>query len=165
MIGAYEPVATLIKWAKQTELDARFMTVSFVGSNALAAELGNNGAGVLVTQVVPFPTDARVPIVSSYLDALAAYDDTITPGFVSLEGYIAGRLTIYGLQMCGASVDRQCIAESLIQHDTVDLDGFELSFNDQDNQGSDEVFITVIGSDSRYHPVKTLNDVDQWLAG
>lgn len=165
MVGAYEPVATLIKWANATGLDATFMTVSFVGSNALADELGSEGAGVLVTQVVPFPTDARVPIVDRYLDAVEAYDETVTPGFVSLEGYIAGRLAIYGLENCGPDVDRACIAESLVQAGTIDLDGFKLAFGDDDNQGSDEVFLTVIGSDSRYHPVDNLNDVDQWQRG
>ena len=38
MIGAYEPVAALIKWARHTGMDPIFMTVSFVGSNALAQE-------------------------------------------------------------------------------------------------------------------------------
>ena len=55
MIGAYEPVAHLISWARHTEFNPKFMTVSFVGSNALARELGEYGEGVYVTQVVPFP--------------------------------------------------------------------------------------------------------------
>ena len=57
MIGAYKPVAALILWARHIGLDPVFMTVSFVGSNALAEELGPGGVGVFVTQVVPFPTD------------------------------------------------------------------------------------------------------------
>ena len=73
MIGAYEPVAALIAWARHTGLDPIFMTVSFVGSNALARELGPVGEGVYVTQVVPFPTDGSLPIVSSYLDALSRF--------------------------------------------------------------------------------------------
>ena len=42
------------------------MTVSFVGSNALARELGDYGEGVYVTQVVPFPWDDSIPIVADY---------------------------------------------------------------------------------------------------
>ena len=55
IIGAYKPVAAVIAWARHTGLNPVFLTVSFVGSNALARELGTAGAGVLVTQVVPFP--------------------------------------------------------------------------------------------------------------
>ena len=101
LVGAYEPVAALIAWARHTGLDPVFMTVSFVGSNALAKELGQNGAGVFVTQVVPFPTDNSLPVVDAYQRALAAYDPEAVPGFVSLEGYLAGRLAIAGLESCG----------------------------------------------------------------
>lgn len=158
MIGAYEPVAALIAWARHTGLDPVFMTVSFVGSNALAKELGPVGEGVYVTQVVPFPTDDSVPIVSSYLEALAAYDPEAVPGFVSLEGYLAGRLAIAALQGCGRDVDRACFLDSLRRADVIDIDGFELRYGQDDNQGSDTVFLTTIGSDGNYRPVETLRD-------
>ena len=163
MIGAYEPVARLISWARRTELDPVFMTVSFVGSNALARELGPDGAGVLVTQVVPFPEDDSLPVVHAYLDALANYDPEAEPGFVSLEGYLAGRLVITALQECGADVDRSCLLEQLIDRGDFDIDGLRLQFGDGDNQGSDEVFLTVIGSDGEYHPVETLHQTARWV--
>ena len=157
MIGAYEPVAALIELARYTGADPIFLTVSFVGSNALANELGAGGEGVYVTQVVPFPTDASTAVVSSYLNALSAYDRFADPGFVSFEGYLAGRLAIEGLERCGPSVDRSCFLEILNSSDEIDIDGFKLRFGD-DNQGSDEVFITVIGEDGEYHPVTTLSN-------
>ncbi len=158
MIGAYEPVAALIEWARHTGLDPIFMTVSFVGSNALARELGPVGEGVYVTQVVPFPTDDSLPIVSSYLKALSNYDADAVPGFVSLEGYLAGRLAIAALEGCGRDVDRACFLDSLRSADVVDIDGFELRYGYDDNQGSDTVFLTTIGSDGTYRSVKTLRD-------
>jgi ABC-type branched-subunit amino acid transport system substrate-binding protein len=163
MIGAYEPVARLILWARRTGMDAVFMTVSFVGSNALAQELGPDGAGVLVTQVVPFPEDDTLPIVLSYLDALASHDPEAEPGFVSLEGYLAGRMVIAALDECGAEVDRSCLLDQLIDRGDFDIDGFKLQFGDGDNQGSDEVFLTVIGSDGKYHPVHTLHETVLWV--
>ncbi len=163
LIGAYEPVARLIQWARRTGMDAKFMTVSFVGSNALATELGPDGAGVLVTQVVPFPEDDALPVVDSYLNALADHDPEAEPGFVSLEGYLAGRLAIAALEQCGSDVDRSCLLEQLIERGDIDIDGFGLHFGAGDNQGSDEVFLTVIGSDGTYHPVETLHEIDRWV--
>ena len=157
MIGAYEPVAALIKWARHTGMDPIFMTVSFVGSNALALELGTGGAGVYVTQVVPFPTDDSLPIVASYLSALAAYDPDAVPGFVSFEGYMAGRLAAAGLDRCGRAVDRACFLDILNGVELIDIDGFGLRYGAGDNQGSDSVFLTVIGDDGKYHPVETLS--------
>ncbi len=161
MIGAYEPVAALIKWARHTGLDPIFMTVSFVGSNALAQELGPMGAGVYVTQVVPFPTDDTLPTVSAYLDALYAYDPGAVPGFVSFEGYLAGRLAVAGLDRCGQDVDRACFLDILSGAKEIDIDGFRLRYGAGDNQGSDAVFLTVIGDDGKYHPVEVLSLEDQ----
>ena len=163
MIGAYEPVARLISWARHTDMDPVFMTVSFVGSNALAQELGPDGAGVLVTQVVPFPEDDSLPVVHAYREALAAHDPKAEPGFVSLEGYLAGRMVISALQECGADVGRSCLLDQLIDRGSFDIDGFDLQFGDGDNQGSDEVFLTVIGSDGEYHPVDTLHETALWV--
>ena len=158
MIGAYRPVAALIAWARHTGLDPIFMTVSFVGSNALAQELGPAGAGVYVTQVVPFPTDASLPVVEAYLSALRAYDPGIVPGFVSLEGYLAGRLAIAGLERCGRDVDRACFVEGMYGAGDISIDGFVLRYdNEDDNQGSDTVFLTVIGPDGNYRPVERLS--------
>ncbi len=70
MVGAYKPCAEFIKLARQIKLEATFVNISFVGSDALAAELGEQGAGVVVTQVVPFPQDKGVKLVADYQAAL-----------------------------------------------------------------------------------------------
>ncbi len=158
MIGAYQPVAALIAWARHTGLDPVFMTVSFVGSNALAEELGPTGTGVYVTQVVPFPTDDSLAITAEYLRALGEHAPGAVPGFVSFEGYLAGRLAIAGLEACGRDVDRSCFLDSLRAAEVVDITGFELRYGEGDNQGSDKVFLTMIGPDGEYLPVETLSD-------
>ena len=161
MIGAYEPVARVVAWARELEFDPVFMTVSFVGSNALARELGPRGEGVFVTQVVPFPMDNSIPVVSRYIHALAVYDTGAVPGFVSLEGYLAGRLAIASLEKCGREVDRDCFLNSLRSDEVIDIDGFQLNYGAQDNQGSDAVFLTVIGPDGLFRSVNTLNEAEQ----
>ena len=158
LIGAYQPVATLIAWARHTGLDPVFMTISFVGSNALAKELGRAGAGVFVTQVVPFPTNDIPRVGIAYRRALTAYAPEATPGFVSYEGYLAGQLAIAALERCGREVDRAGFLKSLRSTDTIDLDGFELLYGENDNQGSDAVFLTVIGTDGSYRSIQTLRD-------
>lgn len=159
LVGAYQPVATLIVWARSIGLDAVFITISFVGSNALAEFLGPDGEDVLVTQVVPFPADDSIPIVKVYQDALRSLDPSAKPGWVSLEGYIAGRLAISGLDACGPDVTRDCFLKTLHSAESIDLDGFMLQYGFADNQGSDEVFLTAIGSDGTYQAIENLRDV------
>ncbi len=159
MIGAYKPVSTLVLWARHIGLDPVFMTVSFVGSNALARELGEMGEGVYVTQVVPFPSDDSIPIVRAYLDALDDYAPDAVPGFVSLEGYLAGLLAIAGLEACGRDIDRECFLDALHQPTLAEIGAFPVSFDIGDNQGSDAVFLTAIGSDGQYHPLERMAEV------
>ena len=161
MVGAYEPIGTFIQWARETGLvSAEFITISFVGSNALARHLGPDGEGVFVTQVVPFPEDENLPIVASYMNALAEFDPAAEPGFVSLEGYLAGRLAIEGLERCGRDVTRDCFMDGILGGGDFEIDGFPLSYSGppEDNQGSDTVFLTVIGDDGKYYPIEDLRD-------
>lgn len=151
VVGAYKPVAAVIAWAREIGMNPVFMTVSFVGSNALAEELGSGGEGVIVTQVVPFPTDTSNPVVAAYKEALAEYDPEVEPGFVSLEGYMAGRLTVAGLERCGLDVTRACFLSVLRNAQPIDMNGVELRFSQEEgNQWSDEVFLTMIGEDGEY---------------
>ena len=158
IVGAYTPVASVINWARQIGMDAVFITLSFVGSNALAEELGDNAPGVFATQVMPFPSDDTVPVVAAYLDALLEHDPDTEPGFVSVEGYVAGRLAIASLEECGRDLDRTCFLESFERLGAADLEGFELNFGPNDNQGSDAVFLTVIDENMQYRPIETLLD-------
>ena len=156
IVGAYRPVAALISWARYTGFDPVFITISFVGSNALAQELGQYGEGVYVTQVVPFPTDDSLPVVASYLQALSDFDAAAEPGFVSLEGYMAGRLAIAGLESCGPDPTRACFLDGLLTAEDLVIDEFHLRYGEGDNQGSDRVFLTVIGPDGRYRPTERM---------
>lgn len=156
LIGAYKPLATFISWARFSGLQAVFMNISFVGSNALAKELGSAGAGVYVTQVVPFPTDRSRPVVRDYHRALSAYASGVAPGFISFEGYLAGRMAIAGLKKSGREISRTGFLDGFRQAGRIDLGGFRLRFGEQDNQGSDAVYLTVIGRDGQYRPISSM---------
>ncbi len=144
IIGAYQAAAEFIKWARRIGFSPVFVNISFVGSNALLNELGMEGNGVVVTQVVPFPRDRSVPVVRRYHDALRAVDRGVSPGFVSLEGYLAGRLAIEGLERVGADPTRDGFLEALAAAGPIDMGGFVVEYGEGDNQGSDRVFLTEI---------------------
>lgn len=156
MVGPYKPCAEFIKLCKQVKFEPVFMNISFVGSNALAAELGAAGAGVYVTQVVPLPSDASIPVVKAYQAALAASDaKDKEPGFVSLEGYLVGRTVIAGLEKAGKEPTRAAFMAALT-NGSFDLGGFKMAFGPNDNQGSDDVYLTVIGADGKFKSVSSL---------
>ena len=157
MVGSYQPVAETIAWSRRIGFDPVFLTFSFVGSNALAEVLGSAGAGAFVTQVVPFPLDDELPVIRQYRAALTAYAPDAAPGFVSLEGYLAGRLAVAALERAGPQLTRARFLDALKDTDQLDFGGFLLSFGD-DNQGSDSVYLTVIDDTGQYRPVSRLDE-------
>lgn len=156
MVGAYKPCAAFIKLAHRVKMEAVFVNISFVGSNALAKELGKFGEGVVVTQVVPLPTDTSLPLVAQYHAALKAADPKAEPGFVSLEGYMVGKLVIQALEKTGDLVTRAGLLAAIREVGTFDLGGVTLSYGPNDNQGMDKVFLTVIQADGSYKQVDRL---------
>ncbi len=161
LIGAYEPVASVIAWADRLDFHPLMLTISFVGSNALARSLGHRAQGTVVSQVVPFPWADSPNVVVAYRRALKQVSPEAEPGFVSLEGYLAGRLAVKALELAGEELSRQTFLDSLLVGDDFDLSGFQMSFSEGDNQGSDQVFLTVIDESGRYRPIDSLKDVVQ----
>jgi branched-chain amino acid transport system substrate-binding protein len=157
MIGAYQPCAEFIKVAKDIKLDAVFVNISFVGSDALAKALGAAGAGVVVTQVVPFPRDLKLPVVGKYQAALKAVDATAQPGFVSFEGYLVGRLAAAALARIPGDITRQALLDVFARNGAFDLGGVSLQFGPDNNQGGKKVFLTVLQADGRFKPVTALS--------
>jgi ABC-type branched-subunit amino acid transport system substrate-binding protein len=156
VIGAYWPSAVFTQWARKLGVQAAILNISFVGSNALAASLGPAGAGVYVTQVVPFPNGDAIPLLRRYRTALHAHSPAADPDFVSLEGYIAGRLTVEVLRHAGPEPTREGFLRTLVRIGSFDLDGFVLRYGPDDNRGSNQVFLTEILDDGRIVPVERL---------
>lgn len=154
MVGAYKPVAEFIKLSRKLKFNPTFVNISFVGSKALAQELGDAGAGVIISQVVPFPWDTSVPAVAAYQSALHAVDPEAEPGFVSLEGYLTGRLAVKALEDAGEPLDREAFLAAMAGLRTLDFGGVSMNFGPGDNQGMETVFLTRITSDGDFEPVE-----------
>lgn len=153
MVGAYKPVAEFIKLSRRLKFNPTFVNISFVGSDALAQELGEAGEDVIISQVVPFPWDTDVPAVAQYQAALKAVAPDANPGFVTLEGYLTGRLALAALDAAGADLTRQSYLEALGGLQTLDFGGVTMTFGPDDNQGMDSVFLTRITKDGGFEQV------------
>ncbi len=154
-VAPYKPVAAFIKLAHQVKMNALFVAISFVGSESLAQELGGEGAGVIVSQVVPFPSDTSLPLVAAYQKAIAATDGAARPGFVSLEGYLVGRLVVDALKRIKGEPTRDGLLDAIGAR-PFGFGGVVLSYGPNNNQGSDRVFLTILQADGSFRPVARL---------
>src|SRR5262249_20217282 len=132
MVGPYKPCAEIIKLAHRLKLDGLFVNIPCVGADALAKELGADGKGEVVTQVVTFPGDMSMPLVARYQKALKAANPDAQIGFVSLEGYMVGRLVIEALGKVKGPVTRAGLLSTIKEVGTFDLGGITLSYGSDD---------------------------------
>lgn len=153
MVGTYGPCAEFIKLAHRSGAYPTFVNVSFAGANALARELGPDGEGVIVSQVVPFPWDRSKKIVADYQAAQKAFDPTLTPDFVSLEGYLSGRLAAAALQNLGPNPTRAGLLRVVNDIGRFDISGDVITVGARAIDAPPKVFLTVIQKDGTFEAV------------
>ena len=154
MVGTYGPCAEFIRLARKSGFKPTFVNISFVGANALAKELGAEGSGVIVSQVVPFPWDASLRVVADYQAAEKAIDPALTPDFVSLEGYLSGRLAAAALEMAGPNPTRAGMLQLINDTGRFDIGGNVMTFGANMRDTPARVFLTVIQPDGTFRPIE-----------
>ena len=156
MVGTYRPCAEFIKLAHKSGFNPIFVNISFVGANALARELGPEGNGVIVSQVVPFPWDTSVKVVADYQAAEKAVDPELKPEFVSLEGYLSGRLVAAALELTGPNPTRAEMLRVINDIGRFDISGDIMTFGAKMADAPPKVFLTVIQPDGGFKAVEKL---------
>ncbi len=148
MISAYTSCAEFIRQMKRAGSAATFYNVSFVGSKALADALGKEGTGVAISQVVPFPWGAAVPVVREYqqLSKKAGFTDY---NFSAIEGFLVAKVMVEGLGRTGRDLTREKFVDTMEKLD-VDLGGFFVSYSPKSHTGSKFVDLTIIGREGKF---------------
>jgi branched-chain amino acid transport system substrate-binding protein len=156
MVGTYGPCAEFIKLAHRNGVKPTFVAISFVGATALARELGPDGKGVIVSEVVPFPWDTHLKLVADYQAALRSLDPGLTPDFISLEGYLSGRLAAAALDMAGPNPTRADMLRIINEVGRFDIGGDIIAFGNKAREQPARVFLTVIQPDGSFKAVDKL---------
>ena len=149
MIGAYAACAEFIRQMKKAGSGATFYNVSFVGSKALADALGNEGVGVAISQVVPFPWGAAVPVVREY-HKLSAKTGNKDYNFSAMEGFLAAKVFVEGLRRAGRNLTREGFVDAMEKMNDVDLGGFFIGYSPKSRAGSRFVDRTIIARDGKF---------------
>jgi branched-chain amino acid transport system substrate-binding protein len=148
-ISAYQSCAAFIRGARKAGYGGTFYNVSFVGTQALSDALGKEGAGVVVSQVMPSPYNAARAIAREFADAVKAAGKDAQINFSSMEGYVAARLFTEGLKRAGAKPGRESLITGLEAIGTQSIGGFSVSFGPGDHVASNFVELSMLMGDGR----------------
>ncbi|MBX3605470.1 MAG: ABC transporter substrate-binding protein [Piscinibacter sp.] len=147
-ISAYKSCAAFIRAARKAGFGGTFYNVSFVGTKALADELGADARGVVVSQVMPYPYAPHSALASEYLAASkAAQGDAFAPNYGSMEGYVAARTLAEALRRPGGTASADGLIGALESLHDLNLGGFFVDFGPQKHTGSKFVDLTILTED------------------
>ncbi|HNE59951.1 MAG TPA: ABC transporter substrate-binding protein [Ottowia sp.] len=147
-IGAYQACAAFIREARKAGYGGNFYNVSFVGTQALADELGKDGAGVAVSQVVPSPYDAARPITREFVAATRQTAGKVQANYSSMEGYLAAKVFAEGLRRAGAKPTRDALITAL-ESINEDFGGFRVAFGPGKHVASHFAELSMLTGDGR----------------
>ena len=142
LVGTYKACAAFIKKAKASGVKAKIANVSFVGTSALISELGADGEGVFISQVMPSPHDASIPVVKSYQDDMKAAGHSDFD-YTSLEGYVGAKILLEGLNGAGKGLTRDSFRGTMEKLQS-DVGGFKAAFSPSNHGASSQVYFTVV---------------------
>ena len=148
-VSAYNSCAAFIREARKGGYGGTFYNVSFVGTQALADALGKDGAGVVVTQVVPSPYSPANAITREFSDAAKKSGGATKANFSSMEGYLAAKVLTEGLRRAPGKLTRDGLIQGLESIDRQQFGGFEVSFSPKNHVASKFVELSMITGDGR----------------
>ncbi len=141
-----------VKQLKALGLQPQFFTLSNVNSDEFVKALGEQGRGVGVAQVVPYPWRASSPLVREFQQVIKDMPAGEAPpiSYSSFEGFVAAKLLVDGLRKAGPNLTRANFAAAMETMQDHDLGGMYIRYTGADHTGSDFVELTMISRDGRY---------------
>ena len=148
-ISAYKSCAAFIRAARRAGYGGNFYNVSFVGTQALADELGAEAKGVVISQVMPYPFSTTTGISREYLDAVRRAGNGATPNYSSMEGYLCAKVFAEGLRRAGGGATRESLVAGLESLQRFDAGGFAIGFGQRNHRGSSFVELAMLSGDGK----------------
>jgi len=148
-ISAYKSCAAFIREARKAGYGGTFFNVSFVGTQALADELGKEGRGIIISQVMPFPFATTTAIADEYLDAVRKAGGDARPNYSSMEGYLAAKVLAEGLKRAGRNPSREALIAGLESMQNASFGGFSVNFGPNQHVASHFVDLSMLTGDGK----------------
>jgi branched-chain amino acid transport system substrate-binding protein len=147
VVGPANTVAPILKQAHAKGWKPLFLTVSFVGTDELISEAGEDAEGVVITQVVPPYYMTEQKSVALYRRALGKYFPSEQPNFVSLEGFVDAMVLVEGVKRAGKELTREGLIHAIESIHEMDMGlgpQLKLDYSAKDHKGFDHVIASVV---------------------
>jgi ABC-type branched-subunit amino acid transport system substrate-binding protein len=129
--------------------DAQIYGMSILPAAEVYKAAGDKARGIVITQAVPFPFSATLPVVSQYQKLMKQYAPNEALSFTTLEGFIAAKITVEAIKRAGPSPTREKVLKALNGMGQLDLGGVYVDYSPKQREGWGGVDLTVIGANGK----------------
>lgn len=147
---AGKPTLEFVKAFRVLQRGVTLYTLSVMGTPATVKALGADARGMAISQVVPLPTNAVMPVVRDFQAAWKASGATAEPSHLALEGYINAHVFAEALQRAGRNPTRAAFIDATWSLKKWDLGGFEIDASTPERNASRFVELTLVGRNGRF---------------
>jgi branched-chain amino acid transport system substrate-binding protein len=149
MVTLADAGPAFVKQMKAAGRNPNFITLSNNSSNTFIKNLGDDGWGVGVSQVSPYPFSGTAPITKEFLDIIKGKKD-VQPSYSSMEGFIAAKVLVEGLKRAGKQPTREKLIAGLESMKAFDLGGLDVSYGPDLRAGTTYIDITIVGRNGKF---------------
>ena len=149
MVTVLDAGVAFIKQMKKTGASPLFVTLSNNSSNAFIKNLGEDGHGVAVSQVSPYPFYRSMPITQEFHDVIKGRQD-VSASYASMEGFIAAKVMVEGLRRAGPKPTREKLISALESMKRLDLGGVDVTYGPENRTGTEYIDITIISRNGMF---------------
>jgi branched-chain amino acid transport system substrate-binding protein len=149
MVVLADAGVAFVKQMKKAGKSPIFLTLSNNSSNAFIKNLGEDGYGVAVSQVSPYPFASTEPLAKEFQDMIKGKPD-VSPSYASMEGFIAAKVLVEGLRRAGPKPTREKLVTALESMNRYDLGGVDVSYGPQLRTGTTYIDITIISRTGKF---------------
>lgn len=147
---AGKPTLEFVKAFRALQRGVTLYALSVMGTPTTVKALGEDAAGIAISQVVPLPTNEVMPVVRDFQAAWKASGATAEPSHLALEGYINARVFAEILQRAGRNPSRAAFIDASWNLKKWDLGGFDINASTSDRSASRFVELTLVGRNGRF---------------
>lgn len=147
---AGKPALEFVKAFRTLRPGVTLYALSVLGTAANVKALGSHATGLVVSQVMPLPSNAIIPVVRDFQAAWKATDTQMEPSHLALEGYINARVFAEALQRAGKNPTRTAFIDATWSLRKMDLGGFEINASTPERNASRFVELTLVNRQGRF---------------
>jgi ABC-type branched-subunit amino acid transport system substrate-binding protein len=146
MVSITPPTAEFIQQFRAAGGQAFLFSISTANAEGLVKAVNPTVLqGLGMSQVMPFPYSATLPLVAEYQKLMATYAKGTPYSYPSMEGFLNAKLLVAALRKSGAAPNRASMRQALDNLGQVNLGGYMVSFSPSNHIGSHFVDLTVVG--------------------